>query len=148
MKAVLIRSSVVGIIALLALGVAGCNLKSAQGKSLTQSDPTLSASTAIVQMERVEGKVETDAPISSTPISSTLILNVTPTAESEVAPFQDGSALLRDYCARCHSVKLLERTKKSPSDWEKILLRMEKNGAHLSEAEKSVLIDHLTAIKP
>lgn len=137
MKALLIRLSVVGMIALLALGVAGCGPKSAQGDSLAQSDPALSAvvtATANGQAEGVGVQAEAQARPSA----------ATEPAESQVTQSQNGSSLLQTYCAQCHQVRLLEQTRRPRAGWERILSRMERHGVRLSEAEKSILLDYLT----
>lgn len=138
MKALHIHLSVVGMIALLALGVAGCGPKSLQGDSLAHSNSSNTTPTVVTvdgQGERVELQVKDSAPISA----------ATEPSESPVASPQDGSSLLQIHCAKCHSVKLLERTNKPHEEWERILLRMEKTAVHLTDAERSVLLDYLAA---
>jgi cytochrome c5 len=87
------------------------------------------------QAESIEAQAEMNAIISAT----------TGAAESQVTPQQDGPELLQDHCAQCHAVHLLEQSKKSRTDWEKTLSRMEKNGVRLTDTEKYILLDHLAA---
>ena len=138
MKALRIHLSVVGMIALLVLGVAGCGPKSLQGDSLAHSNSTNTTPTVVTvdgQGERVELQVKDSAPISA----------ATEPSETQVASPQDGSSLLQIHCAKCHSVKLLERSKKPREEWERILLRMERAAVRLTDSERSALLEYLAA---
>ena len=62
---------------------------------------------------------------------------------------QDGASLINGHCARCHTVELIKQTKHTRAEWGNTLAQMEKIGVTLSEDEKIVLIEYLTAvIKP
>ncbi len=63
--------------------------------------------------------------------------------ETQAASQLDGSILLENYCAKCHVTKGLELYKKSRSEWQSTLDKMENFGVRPSEAESIILIDFL-----
>ena len=68
--------------------------------------------------------------------------------EREVAGLQasatdDGPALLTTYCAECHSVRLLEKSRTSRSAWEKTLSRMERYSGRMSDGERALVLEYL-----
>lgn len=62
-------------------------------------------------------------------------------AETPAAP--DGATLLDTRCGACHSVEKVKRVTATQQQWERIVADMINKGAKVSDAEKSVLIDHL-----
>lgn len=62
---------------------------------------------------------------------------------TQVATEQDGKTLLQSYCAPCHSVTLLEKTRKTRAEWEKTLSRMERHSGPLNDSERLLILDHL-----
>ncbi|UCC51510.1 MAG: hypothetical protein JSV68_20750 [Anaerolineaceae bacterium] len=102
------------------------------------SPPTVTTSYRLdPQVEILEAPVET----------SVIIPVTTEAAESPVTPQQDGSELLQEHCAQCHAVQLLEQSKKSRTDWEKTLSRMERIGMLMSDTERYVVLDYLTSLR-
>lgn len=87
------------------------------------------------QVERGGEPVETNTHLMATPEA----------AETMTMPESDGTTLLQTYCAQCHSVKLLEKTRMSRANWEKTLSRMERYSDLTSDAEKLLVLEHLTA---
>lgn len=79
------------------------------------------------------------------PVEANAVLTVTPQAAEPIVLEQDGTTLLQAHCAQCHSVKLLEHTRKSRADWEKTLSRMERYSGLLSDAEKLTVLNLLDA---
>ena len=57
----------------------------------------------------------------------------------------DGHTILENICAQCHLVQSLLQIKKSRPEWEGVLQQMEMMGVHLSNIDKSVLLDYLVA---
>lgn len=87
------------------------------------------------QVERGGEPVETSTHLVTTPEA----------AETITMPEPDGATFLQTYCAQCHSVKLLEKTKMSRESWEKTLSRMERYSGLIGEAEKVLLLEQLAA---
>jgi cytochrome c5 len=75
----------------------------------------------------------------------------TPTAppreelEPTAAPVEEGWALLEERCTVCHTLDRVERSQKSREEWESTVARMVGRGAQLTDDERAVLIDYLTA---
>lgn len=103
----------------------------------SSTGPTATSSSLATngQAESAGGPVEADA------VSTAAREAAEPLVSSE----QGGPRLLQTYCAQCHSVKLLEQTRKSRAEWEKTLSRMERYSGHLTEIETLVVLDHLAA---
>jgi len=57
----------------------------------------------------------------------------------------DGPSLMENRCSECHAIKVLEQYKKSRSDWELTLEKMEGFGVQLPEDERVTLLDYLAA---
>jgi mono/diheme cytochrome c family protein len=55
----------------------------------------------------------------------------------------DGAALLEDRCSVCHSANRAKQSPRSRDQWDQTVSRMIGKGAHLSDAEKQVLVDYL-----
>lgn len=85
------------------------------------------------QVENTSDLVETDARPTA----------VTEPSESLVTTERSGTTLLQTHCAQCHSVKLLEQTRKTRKNWEKTLSRMEKYSDPMSDAEKYLILEYL-----
>jgi hypothetical protein len=60
-------------------------------------------------------------------------------------PMQDGPALLKSHCARCHATAWFDQIDKSRAEWETVLERMKSLGVQLSDTEKDILLDYLVA---
>ena len=67
------------------------------------------------------------------------------TVLSQVTPIQDGLTLLSTHCAKCHVTTWFDQIEKTHSEWEMALDRMEAMGVQLSDAEKDILLDYLSA---
>ncbi len=79
-------------------------------------------------------------------IHSNLNVQDTPLFVNEETSLQDGASLLNSRCARCHTVELIKQTKHTRAEWGNTLAQMEKMGVTLSDDEKIVLIEYLTAV--
>lgn len=55
----------------------------------------------------------------------------------------DGETLLQERCTECHGLERTMSAQKMRAEWEDTVTRMVNRGAELSEAEKTVLVDHL-----
>jgi cytochrome c5 len=64
-----------------------------------------------------------------------------PAATVPAAP--DGAALLEARCSVCHSVDRPKQAKKTLDQWDQTVTRMIGHGAHLTAAEKQILVDYL-----
>jgi hypothetical protein len=71
--------------------------------------------------------------------TSTTVPPETPTR----IPQPDARSLLEKHCARCHLTQWIEQIEEPRTEWESILLQMERMGAELSETEKKLLLDYL-----
>lgn len=78
---------------------------------------------------------------SSSPVSATMEL-----VESQETPMQSGQELLKSNCIGCHNLAWFDQAEKSRAEWETGLERMEAMGVNLSDAEKALLLDYLTAV--
>jgi cytochrome c5 len=65
------------------------------------------------------------------------------TVPTEAPAVPDGATLLDTRCGTCHSVEKVKRVTATQQQWERIVADMINKGAKVSDAEKSVLIDHL-----
>lgn len=119
------------VLVALLLGVVG--LIAARGVHRGTGPPaTASTSTPDEQVRGIEAQAEVGSSRSTTP---------------EAAPAPDGRRLLKERCAQCHVVQLLESSRLGRTEWEKTLTRMETMGVHLSDAERSALLDFLAVPK-
>jgi cytochrome c5 len=64
-------------------------------------------------------------------------------SEPTQAPAIDGATLLETRCSTCHGVDRATSLTKTADEWEQTVTRMVSNGAQLTDAEKSVLVDYL-----
>jgi hypothetical protein len=101
----------------------------------SEDGPTvvLPSGTANGHVVSVSGSGETTTRLTATPEA----------AESLMVPEQSGRMLLQSHCAQCHSVKLLEQTRKSRANWEKTLSRMEMYSGLVSDAERLSVLEYL-----
>jgi len=81
--------------------------------------------------ERSKDSIEPGAPDPTEPVGSDTDL------------MTDGPALIASHCTKCHVAQSFSQIKKQRDEWELTLVRMEKLGVHMSEREKSVLLDYL-----
>ncbi len=59
---------------------------------------------------------------------------------------QEGPLLLQSRCTQCHSLEKIQQAKKTRLEWEQTLSEMESFNAKISDSEKKVLLDYLTAV--
>jgi hypothetical protein len=57
---------------------------------------------------------------------------------------QEGQLLLQTRCTQCHSLEKVQQGKKTRSEWEETLSKMEGFNVKISDTEKQVLLDYLT----
>jgi hypothetical protein len=69
-----------------------------------------------------------------------------PGATAYPAPVSAGDSLLNERCTLCHNLDRVKTAKHSADEWKTIVEQMIRNGARLSAAEKSTLIDYLAEI--
>jgi hypothetical protein len=65
-----------------------------------------------------------------------------PGINSEERPL-NGPSILAEHCSGCHAIQVLEIIRKSRSDWEITLEKMEAFGLQLSQEEQDILLDYL-----
>ena len=68
-----------------------------------------------------------------------------PTAQptATLASGGDGLALLNDRCTVCHSLDRVTSLRNTADQWNRIVSRMVQNGAQLTSAEQTVLVNYL-----
>ena len=126
----LIAALIVAIsVTLIMLGTAGCGSP--------EANPTAMPSSAMAneQRENMGEPAEADSRRPAT----------TEAAGSLTVQEGSGATLLQTHCAQCHSLKLLELTRKSRAEWEKTLARMERHTGLLGDTEKRLVLEQLTA---
>lgn len=57
----------------------------------------------------------------------------------------DGQAIMNEKCTACHDLARIESAKKTPTEWEDTIGRMEANGLVVTPEEKSAVLDYLSA---
>lgn len=71
------------------------------------------------------------------------------TAPATTAPSEpgttDGAALLEARCSSCHSVAKATGDPHTQAEWDQLVSQMMQKGAQLTDAEKSTLVEYLTA---
>ena len=72
---------------------------------------------------------------------STQPIPVRPNSDS----IPDGPSIIASRCTKCHAAQLLNQTEKQRAEWELTLAQMDRMGVHLSDSEKDILLDYLTA---
>ncbi len=55
----------------------------------------------------------------------------------------DGATLVNDKCVQCHSLDRVQGARKSKSDWEATVSRMESNGLQVTSDEKTAIVEYL-----
>jgi cytochrome c5 len=65
------------------------------------------------------------------------------TAVPTEAPDVEGATLLETRCSTCHGVERATQLTKTVDEWEQTVTRMVGNGAQLTDAETSVLVEYL-----
>lgn len=58
-------------------------------------------------------------------------------------PALDGATLLETRCSVCHSADKVKQAKETREQWDQTVIDMVNEGAQLTEAEKTVLLDYL-----
>ena len=58
-------------------------------------------------------------------------------------PAQDGATLLETRCSTCHSAAKATQARQTRAQWDQTVIDMVNEGAQLTEAEKTVLLDYL-----
>jgi hypothetical protein len=59
---------------------------------------------------------------------------------------QEGPSLLQTRCTQCHALQKILQVKKTRTEWENALSKMESFNVKISDAEKKVLLDYLTTV--
>jgi len=78
----------------------------------------------------------------TTPAQST----ANPAATS--APAADGASLVESRCTVCHTLDRVKAAKKTKDQWTATVAKMISNGAKLTPAEQTIVIDYLTKTYP
>jgi cytochrome c5 len=82
----------------------------------------------------------------STPTLAPTTGAVAPTATSGGAPSTvPGATLVNERCTLCHSLDRIQTAHKTEAEWTTTVSRMVQNGARLTAAEKSAVIQYLSA---
>ncbi len=68
-----------------------------------------------------------------------------PSAEDSGATASEGAVLLEDRCTLCHDLGRVEGASKTREEWDANVARMVSKGANLTEDERTVLAEYLTA---
>jgi cytochrome c5 len=64
------------------------------------------------------------------------------------APAADGAALVESRCTVCHPLDRVKAAKKTKDQWTATVAKMISNGAKLTPAEQTVVIDYLSKTYP
>jgi hypothetical protein len=78
-------------------------------------------------------------PAASPPISRQALI------AGQIPADREETALLHSRCAICHSLEYVTQQRLTPNQWEKTVLKMQKWGAPISEAEAATLGRFLAA---
>lgn len=116
------------IIAIIVIGVVIFN----ESLFIQNSDPELNSMSVIEEPTATE-EVDPRAPLLSTGETGTV------PGDGQL----NGPSLLEKHCAACHTVQFIELNRKSSSDWEITLEKMENLGLQLSQEERDILLDYL-----
>lgn len=76
---------------------------------------------------------------------ATLVSSVGFAGVSFSATASDGPALLEKSCGSCHAATLVKEAKKNQEQWNATVVKMIGKGAQLTDAEKQILVNYLTA---
>ncbi|HLO30022.1 MAG TPA: hypothetical protein VK249_12845 [Anaerolineales bacterium] len=107
--------------------------------SIPASTISLSKSASDVQGEQTK-RSEIPAEVGSSNLSTQA-----PIPSSETA-LQEGPLLLQTRCTQCHSLQKILQVKKTRTEWEETLSKMESFNVKISDMEKKVLLDYLTIV--
>lgn len=66
---------------------------------------------------------------------------------NDAEPELDVQKLLKERCAKCHSLGRVHKVKKDRAGWEKIIDHMIRKGAKLNDAEREAMVEYLAAKK-
>ena len=77
-------------------------------------------------------------------VSSNLSTQI-PTPSAETA-LQEGQLLLQTRCTQCHPLQKILQVKKTRTEWEETLTKMESLNVKISDTEKKVLLGYLTTV--
>jgi hypothetical protein len=89
--------------------------------------------------------VQTPSAEVATEVSSSNFSTQTPTASLEVA-LLEGQLLLQTQCTQCHPLQQILQVKKTRTEWENALSKMESFNVKISDTEKKVLLDYLSTV--
>ena len=64
------------------------------------------------------------------------------------APAVDGASLVESRCTVCHNLDRVKAAKKTKDQWTATVAKMISNGAKLTPAEQTIVIDYLTKTYP
>jgi cell division protein FtsW (lipid II flippase) len=78
-------------------------------------------------------------------VGSSNLSTQAPTPSSEMA-LQEGPLLLQTRCTQCHPLQKILQVKKTRTEWEETLTKMESLNVKINDTEKKVLLDFLTTV--
>ena len=81
-----------------------------------------------------------------TEVGSSNLSMQAPTSSPETA-LEEGQLLLQTRCTQCHPLQKILQVKKTRTEWENALSKMESFNVKISDTEKKVLLDYLTTIE-
>jgi cytochrome c5 len=64
------------------------------------------------------------------------------------APAADGASLVESRCTVCHALDRVKSAKKTKDQWTATVAKMISNGAKLTPAEQTIVIDYLSKTYP
>ncbi len=64
------------------------------------------------------------------------------------APAADGASLVESRCTVCHPLDRVKAAKKNKDQWTATVAKMISNGAKLTSAEQTIVIDYLSKTYP
>ncbi|MGE5221312.1 MAG: hypothetical protein ACM3PY_02670 [Omnitrophica WOR_2 bacterium] len=102
--------------------------------SATSTGVTANISEEPLEQRDLQVDARTDAPAITEPAAVT------------ARPLPEGASLLESRCSGCHTIQTVEQAKKTRPEWEMTLNRMQLFGVHLSNPEKTILLDYLTSL--
>lgn len=57
----------------------------------------------------------------------------------------DGQTVMQEKCVACHTLQRIESARKTPTEWEDVVGRMEANGLAITAEEKAAVLEYLSA---
>jgi cytochrome c5 len=91
---------------------------------------------------------------SATPVSQpptgqpTAPAQATANSAATSAPAADGASLVESRCTACHTLDRVKAAKKTKDQWAATVAKMISNGAKLTPAEQTIVIDYLSKTYP